>query len=170
MRSSVSVTQVGNGPRESAGPSPKAAEFTAVEPGEHAAIDARSLDEAPIATPVIPLHDLAGIFPTPDAASIRELARRIGDKILDRAALYLACRMVGRAPTFETYAGDNPIEFLINRHLYRGPLSEMQRGMAAARAANRRPLSTTASRSQSIYCGTDCLRPRSVRCHFDRRC
>jgi hypothetical protein len=153
MRSSVSVTQVGNGPSESAGPSPNTAESTGVEAGEHAAIastpgvDARSLDDAPIPTPVIPFHELAGIFPVGDDTSIRELARRIDgnvpidpvilyeDKILDGTALYLASLMVGRAPTFVRYEGEDPVGFLIGRHLFRGPLSESQRAMAAARAA-----------------------------------
>jgi hypothetical protein len=103
--------------------------------------------DAPIPEPAIPFHSLAGIFP-PSEASIRELAQRIGGnvpidpvilyegKILDRAALYLACLMVGREPTFETFAGDDPFEFVVGRHLNRGPLSESQRAMAAARAAN----------------------------------
>ena len=107
--------------------------------------DARSLDEAAVPAPDIPLHPLAGIFPIGDDASIRDLARRISgnvpidpvilceDKILDGAALYLACLLVGREPKFETYAGDDPVEYLIAR---RGPLSESQRAMAAARAAN----------------------------------
>jgi hypothetical protein len=62
MRSSVSVTQVGNGPAESAGPSPNAAESTGVEPAEHAAIDSTpdntvsDLDEVPIPAPVIPFR------------------------------------------------------------------------------------------------------------------
>jgi hypothetical protein len=123
MGSSMAVTQVGNGPTESAGPSPNAVESTGAEPAEHAAIDstpgidARSLDDVPIPTPVIPFHGLAGIFPPGDNASIRELARRIvgnvpidpvilyEEKILDRAALYLACLMVGREPTFGDLCG-----------------------------------------------------------------
>ena len=44
--------------------------------------------------------------------------------------------MIGREPRFETFAGDDPFEFVIGRHLNRGPLSESQRAMAAARAAN----------------------------------
>jgi AAA domain len=39
-------------------------------------------------------------------------------------------------PTSETYTGDDPVGYLIGRHLFRGPLSESQRAMAAARAAN----------------------------------
>jgi hypothetical protein len=155
MSPGAEATQIGNGPAESAGPSTNAAESTGVEPAEHAAIDStpgtdvRSLDDAPIPAPVIPFHELAGIFPVGDDASIRELARRIvgnvpidpvilyEDKILDSAALYLACLMVGREPTFETYTGDDPVEFLIGRHLSRGaPLSESQRAMAAARTSN----------------------------------
>jgi hypothetical protein len=153
MRPDAAVTQIGNGPAESAGPSPNAAESRGVEPAEHAAIDstpgidARSLDDAPIPAPVIPFHELAGIFPVGDDASIRDLARRIvgkvpidpvilyEDKILDGAALHLACLMVGREPTSETYTGDDPVGYLIDRHLFRGPLSESQPAMAAARAA-----------------------------------
>ena len=44
--------------------------------------------------------------------------------------------MIGREPRFETFAGDDPFEFVIGRHLNRGPLSESQRAMAGARAAN----------------------------------
>jgi hypothetical protein len=108
---------------------------------------ARVAADAPIPEPAIPFHSLAGIFP-PREASIREQAQRIGGnvpidpvilfegKILDRADLYLACLMIGREPRFETYAGDDPVEFVIGRHRNRGPLSESQRAMAGARAAN----------------------------------
>jgi hypothetical protein len=154
MRSSVPGIQVANGPAKSAGPSANAAECTRAEPAEQAAIASRSdsniLDlDAPIPAPLIPFHDLAGIFPVGDDATIRDLAQRIDgnvpidpvilyeDKILDGPALYLACLIVGREPTFESYEGDAPVEFLIGRHISRGaPLSESQRAMAAARVAN----------------------------------
>jgi hypothetical protein len=112
-----------------------------INEGAHDAAD------APIPEPAIPFHSLAGIFP-PSEASIREQARLIGgdvpiervilyqDRILDGAALYLACLMIGREPKFETFAGDDPFKFVVGRHLNRGPLSESQRAMAGARAAN----------------------------------
>jgi hypothetical protein len=108
---------------------------------------ARDAADEPIPEPAIPFHSLAGIFP-PSEASIREQARLIGgdvpidpvilyqDRILDGAALYLACLMIGREPRFETFAGDDPFEFVVGRHLNRGPLSESQRAIAGARAAN----------------------------------
>jgi hypothetical protein len=43
---------------------------------------------------------------------------------------------LGASRHSETYAGDDPVGFIINRHIDRGPLSESQRAMAAARAAN----------------------------------
>jgi hypothetical protein len=133
------------GAETSSDPAPLSAAEEAI--GSEINEGARDAADEPIPAPVIPLHSLAAIFPAYDA-SIRELARRIGGnvpidpvilyegKILDRAALYLACLMVGREPTFETYAGDDPVGFIFNRHLNRGPLSESQRAMAGARAAN----------------------------------
>jgi hypothetical protein len=132
---------------------PETAESSSIGTGavENAPSDgnARRLDEAPIPAPVIPFHALAGIFPVGDDAGIRELARRIEGnvpidlvilyegKILDGADLYLACLIIGREPTFETYAGDDPFGYLIGRRLPRGgPLSESQRAMTAARASN----------------------------------
>ena len=132
---------------------PETAESASIGTGavENAPSDgnARRLDEAPIPAPVIPFHALAGIFPVGDDAGIRELARRIEGnvpidpvilyegKILDGADLYLACLIIGREPTFETYAGDDPFGYLIGRRLPRGgPLSESQRAMTAARASN----------------------------------
>jgi hypothetical protein len=136
---------------------PETAEFPAIGTGvvEKSAAEApsdengRSLDNAPIPTPVIPFHALAGIFPIGDDASIRELARRIGgsvpidpiilyeDKVLDGGDLYLACLIIGREPTFEPYENDDPFAYLTGRRLpHGGPLSESQRAMAGARAAN----------------------------------
>ena len=88
------------------------------------------------------------IVPMRDDASIRELARQIAgdvpldpiilfeDQVLDRWELYLACLEAGREPTFETYTGDDPLAFLIDRQLQRGYLDESQRGMLAARVCN----------------------------------
>jgi hypothetical protein len=111
-----------------------------------------------------------------DDATIRHLARRIvgnvpidpvilyEDKILDGAALYLACLLAGREPTFETYAGDDPVEYLIGRHLFRGPLSESQRAMAAARAANLQLGANQYSQGLAIGRASDLLKvsPQSV--------
>jgi hypothetical protein len=146
----------GNDPAAPEPHPPKGAETSsdpAALPAAEEAIDseinesARVAADAPIPEPAIPFHSLAGIFP-PSEASIREHARLIGgdvpidpvilyeDRILDGAALYLACLMIGREPRFETFAGDDPFEFVVGRHLNRGPLSESQRAMAGARAAN----------------------------------
>src|SRR3984893_3662807 len=136
-------------PPEGAETSSDPAALPAVEEAIDSEINegAREAADGPIPAPPVPFHSLAGIFP-PSEASIRELAQRIGgnvpidpvilyeDRILDGAALYLACLMIGRQPRFETFAGDDPFEFVVGRHLNRGPLSESQRAMAAARAAN----------------------------------
>ena len=136
-------------PSERAETSSDPAALPAVEEAIESEINesARVAADAPIPAPAIPFDSLAGIFP-PSEASIRELAQRIGGnvpidpvilfggKILDRADLYLACLMVGREPRFETFAGDDPFEFVVGRHLNSGPLSESLRAMAGARAAN----------------------------------
>jgi hypothetical protein len=108
---------------------------------------AREAADEPIPAPAIPPHPLAAaIVPMRDDASIRESARHIGpndpidpiiqyeEKILDRWDLYLACLLAKRAPTFETYAGDDPLGFLIDRQLNRGHLNESQRAILGARA------------------------------------
>jgi hypothetical protein len=104
--------------------------------------------DEPIPAPAIPLHPLATIAPMRDDARIREMARHIGpndpidpiilyeEKILDRWELYLACLLANRAPRLETYAGDDPVGFLIDRLRNRGCPSESQRGMLGARVCN----------------------------------
>jgi AAA domain len=106
---------------------------------------AREAADEPLPAPP-PLHPLAAaIVPIRDDASIRETARHIGPndpldpiilyegKILDRWELYLACLLANRAPRFETYTGDDPVGFLIDRLRNRGCPNESQRAMLAAR-------------------------------------
>jgi hypothetical protein len=107
---------------------------------------AREAADEPIPAPPLPLHPLAAaIVPMRDDASIRESARLIGPndpidpiiryegKILDRWDLYLACLLAKREPTFETYTGNDPVRFLIDRQLNRGYPNESQRAMLGAR-------------------------------------
>jgi hypothetical protein len=113
---------------------------SAINEGAHEAAD------APIPAPAIPLHPVAAaIVPMRDDASIRASARHIGPndpidpiilyegKILDRWDLYLTYLLAKREPTFETYAGDDPLGFLIDRQLNRGYLNESQRAILGAR-------------------------------------
>ncbi len=121
---------------------------SAALPAAEKAIDSEINEGARIPAPAIPLHPLARIVPMRDDASIRGLARQIAgdvpldpiilfeDQVLDRWELYLAGLEAGREPTFETYVGDNPLAFLIDRQLQRGYLDESQRGMLAARVCN----------------------------------
>jgi hypothetical protein len=116
-----------------------------INEGAHAAAD------APIPAPGFQLHPVvAAILPMRDDASIRESARHIGpndpidpiilyeEKILDRWDHYLACLLAKREPTFETYAGDDPLGFLIDRMLGRGYPDDGQRAMMGARLSNLR--------------------------------
>jgi hypothetical protein len=151
----MGIIDTGNNP---AAPDPLPPEGTEIStdpaalPAAEEAIDseinesARVAADAPIPEPAIPFHPAAGILPKGDDASIRELARSIGGndpidriilykgKILDRPDLYLACLLARREPTFETYAGAEPLRFLINRQVRRGYLDESQRAMLGARA------------------------------------
>ena len=103
---------------------------------------AREAADEPIPAPPISLHPLAAIVPMRDDASIRELARQIAgdvpldpiilfeDQVLDRWELYLACLEAGREPTFETYTGEDPLGFLIDRQLQRGLSERIAEGHA----------------------------------------
>jgi hypothetical protein len=149
------TADTGNGP---AAQEPQGAEMSsdpAAQPAESDTVDSRAgdadgstEDQAVPAAPRIPFHPLAQVFPIGGEESVRELARHISqgvpvdpvilfeEKVLDRRELYLACLEAGREPTFETYTGNDPLGFLIDRQLHRGYLTESQRGMLAARACN----------------------------------
>jgi hypothetical protein len=107
--------------------------------------DRSTEDQAVPTAPRIPFHPLAKILPFGDEQRVRELARRLtqGDpvdsitlyegKVLDRPLLYLACLEAGREPTFDTYTGNDPLRFLIDRQLERGYPNTSQKGMLGAR-------------------------------------
>jgi hypothetical protein len=98
--------------------------------------------------PEMPFHPLAEIFPLPGEDELRAMADDIADhglrepivtlegQILDGRSRYLACKMAGVEPRFETYDDDEPIPFVMSRNFHRRHLTDPQRAMVAARVAN----------------------------------
>jgi hypothetical protein len=98
----------------------------------------------------VPFHPLAGIFPLIDQGHLRELALDIAvhgqvdlivlyeGKILDGRGRYLACKMAEVEPKFETFAGGDPLDYVMRRNALRRHLNEAQRAMAAAKAADQK--------------------------------
>jgi hypothetical protein len=103
--------------------------------------------EGPLAAPK-PLHQLANLFPMIAEDALQELAQDIKDRglldpivllegqILDGRCRVLACKIAGVEPKFEQYGGGDPLGFVLSRNLHRRHLSESQRAMAAAKAAD----------------------------------
>lgn len=94
-----------------------------------------------------PAHPLADIFPLLPEAEVRELADDIvtyGQRmpivlldgmVLDGRNRLAACAFAEVEPVFETYAGDDPLGFVLSHNLHRRHLTESQRAMVAARIA-----------------------------------
>jgi N6-adenosine-specific RNA methylase IME4 len=95
-------------------------------------------------------HPLVEIFPPMERTAFTAFVRDIQEhgirepittyrgQILDGRNRFFAAEQLGiECPTRE-YTGDNPLAFVISMNLQRRQLSESQRAMAAARAANMR--------------------------------
>lgn len=93
-------------------------------------------------------HPLAGLFPLLEGKELEDLASDIATHgladaitlyeglILDGRNRYRACELAGIEPRYETYAGAEPLAFVISKNLHRRHLNESQRAMVAARAAD----------------------------------
>lgn len=94
-------------------------------------------------------HPIANLFPLMGDAELADLANDIrahglhqsvilhcDGSILDGRNRYRACESIGVEPDYETYAGDDPLGYVISRNLYRRHLTESQRAMVAAKIAN----------------------------------
>ena len=96
----------------------------------------------------MPFHPLAEIFPLPREDELRAMADDIADhglrepivtlegQILDGRCRYLACKMAGVEPRFESHDGVEPIAYVMSRNFHRRHLTHRQRAMVAARLAN----------------------------------
>jgi hypothetical protein len=100
----------------------------------------------------MPAHPFAEIFPLHDGQPIGDLAERIQangqrdaivlheGRVLDGRRRELACLRAGVQPQYREFGsiptdGDDPLEFVIDRNLYRRHLGEGERAMAAAKYA-----------------------------------
>jgi hypothetical protein len=125
------------------------------DPGSHAALVNENTDKAApigkqqersIAAPKF--HQFANLFPMVAEHHLQELAQDIRDhgllepiillegQILDGRCRYLACKIAGVEPKFEQYSGNDPLGYVLSRNLLRRHLSESQRAMVAAKAAD----------------------------------
>lgn len=96
-------------------------------------------------------HPIADVFPLMGEREVAELAEDIREhgqrepivlhqdgSILDGRNRYRACRIAGVEPECETYAGDDPVSYVVSLNLKRRHLDESQRAMVAAKIANLR--------------------------------
>jgi N6-adenosine-specific RNA methylase IME4 len=97
---------------------------------------------------MLPFHPLANIFPLIEGDEFDRLVVSIkisGQRdaiivhegmVLDGRNRQRACEAAGIAPRYESFTGDNPLAYVIDKNLRRRHLDESQRADAAARLAN----------------------------------
>ena len=88
-------------------------------------------------------HAYSLMFPELDERGLNALAADIATnalmepitvfegKILDGKCRYLACKLADVEPTYREYVGDEPLQFVASRNLYRQHLNETQRAIVA---------------------------------------
>ena len=89
------------------------------------------------------LHELCKMFPEADEQTLNEMAEDIKEngqnepiilyegKILDGRNRLLACEIAGVEPSFIQFSGEEPLQFVLSKNLYRRHLSDSQRAMMA---------------------------------------
>src|ERR1043166_1833343 len=104
---------------------------------------------------MLSFHPLAEVFPFLEGEEFTALVADIAQQglcepiwlytgqILDGRNRYRACQQLGLPCETRTYAGDDPVGFVVSMNLRRRHLDESQRGMVAARLANMRQGSRT---------------------------
>ena len=97
---------------------------------------------------VMPIHDLASLFPRLGEQELTALADDIEKngqnesivtyegQVLDGQNRQSACLMRGIRPNYVEYTGTDPLGFVLSKNLRRRQLNESQRAMVAARLAN----------------------------------
>src|SRR5712692_1201793 len=106
----------------------------------------------PCCPPALEYHPFAALFPLmpEDSDGFLELVEDIREhglrepitlyqnKVLDGRNRRRACHVAGVAPVFESYPGDDPLDYVISKNLRRRHLSTSQRAMVAAKLATMR--------------------------------
>jgi hypothetical protein len=124
----------------------------------------------PIATHRLTFHAFADFLPLLDQEALHELANDIREhgllnaivlyeaQILDGRCRYLACELAAISPRFETYDGDDPLQYVLSRNIQRRHLlKEGQRAIAAARIGNLECGSNQHSNGMSVAAASKCL-------------
>jgi N6-adenosine-specific RNA methylase IME4 len=81
-------------------------------------------------------RDFAELVADIQAHGLHEPIILLDGQVLDGRNRLCACADAGIEPKFETYAGNNPVRFVVSLNLRRRHLSESQRAVVAAKIAN----------------------------------
>lgn len=99
---------------------------------------------------MLSIHPACALWPRPSDEVVREIAEDIKARgldnpiwlfegaILDGKTRYEACEMVGVTPRFETYTGNDPVEFVVSQNAKRRHMSQGAMGLIIADLAKLR--------------------------------
>jgi len=83
--------------------------------------------------PILPLNEMLQLEDSVRAHGLQHPITLFEGKILDGRHRYEACLTSGVKPRFDTYRGDDPLNFVLSANLHRRHLDSAQRAMIAAK-------------------------------------